>query len=609
MRLKILIWICAILALSSLCFADQAIINADDWKDIYSGVWYARYNDVEPHILGFNVDSAKLVSVLDKEQPTLYIKSEVPAIGNFYSLLHEFEVENITADNLELAYKSNVRKFIIVDEGFGYNAVMIAPYAVRNSYYVLFSNKQNNDKIIKVLETKQATDVIAFGYINQELANRLKAFAAEFINKGTKTENNLEIAERMLNCATTKQIILTDGSFIEKSLIDRDYPIIILEEDELQQEIISFVRNKGIKTGVVIGKNVIRTAKELKSKAEMDTVILKLGEGIANTENSFAAIEPLKLYLIDKEYETLISIDKIVYNTALKEIEIYYTNNGKKAAFLQSSLKLSTPGKQVVVVADEETQVIDPAETRGISYPADLTEWVSESRKINAELTIYYGPEPKELNKIRSRSFSDLEKIALVDNSRIELKKITFDGFSNQIVVKVRNNGKEDAWVDADVIANMLDGYGDIYTLNYRTLEPLLVKARDSKTIRLDAFNVERKDLSDLDIKLSFGERKDLLVKSENVEDVDLSERVFSNIIFLFTSTGFRLALALCVIAAGIIVFIKRPLIKRALRMRKLILFIKDNLEKGFTKSVIKAHLLKHNYSRDVVEEAFNKVK
>lgn len=611
MRTKTLVWIFGILALTSLCFADQAVVNANDWKDVYSGVWYARYNNMEPHILDFDVDSAKLVSVLDKKEAILLIESYTPGIANFETLLHGFNVGNIREDNLniELAYKANVRKFIVVDEGFGYNAIMVAPYAVKERYYVLFSSKKNNDAIIKLLETKQATDVIAFGYVNQELATRLKAFGAEFINKGTKTENNLEIAERMLNCASVNQVMLTDGTFIEKSLIDGHYPIIILEESELQDEIISFVKDKGIKAGVVIGKSVIRTAKELKSKAELDTVILKFGEGVTNTEDSFAAIEPLNLYLIGKEFDTLLSIDKIEYNAALKEMEVYYTNDGKKTAFLISSLSVSTPGKPVVVVADKESQVIDPAETKGISYPADLTGWIADSRKINAKLTTYYGAEPKELNKIKSRSFSDIEKTALLDNSRVELESIGYNGFSNQIVLRVKNYGKANAYVDADVIANMLDGYGDKYTLNYRTNKPLPVKAGDSGTIRLDAANVERENLKDLDVRLRFGERKELLVKSENSEGVDISQRALGNMLFLFTSTGFGLALALCVIAAGILVFIKRPLIKRALRMRKLVLFVKENLEKGFSEAVIKNHLLKHKYPRRIVEEAFSKIK
>ena len=265
---------------------DQIVINSGEWQDVYLGTYYASLSNIDSKFVISGEQSSILLPMLDRKKINmLLIESDrKPIVFNYQTSLESigFNVERIffsgTALNIELAKRANAKKFIIIDGTYGYNAISVAPYAAMENFFVIFANKDNIDILYSYLKDNGVEMIIIYGYVDNVVKTRLAEFNPVTINKGSRFDNNIELLKRYKNIT---RIILTNGEFIEESLISGKEPILLLGKDRVPDQVVEYIRGSGIQTGLAIGNELSVVGHLLKEKTNM-TIFLKFGQGFGD---------------------------------------------------------------------------------------------------------------------------------------------------------------------------------------------------------------------------------------------------------------------------------------------------------------------------------------
>jgi len=179
-------------------------------EDVYSTMLYASLIGKQP---GLFLTSTRhgtilLYSIPTGTNGTLIVSSRSqPYTVNYKSAMDSQgykDVEELVTNkiNLDLAKRvvkeKNIKKFIIVDDAYGYNALSAASYAVIDNYYVLFVNDRNAAEIDTFLSGITIEKNDNFGQVDETVKSRLAKYNPETINKGDRFDNNIEMVQRYL---------------------------------------------------------------------------------------------------------------------------------------------------------------------------------------------------------------------------------------------------------------------------------------------------------------------------------------------------------------------------------------------------------------------------
>jgi archaellum component FlaF (FlaF/FlaG flagellin family) len=504
-KLFILFLLAGLPILSVSAIPDQVVINSADWQDVYLGAHYAGFNNIKSNFLTSSEHAPVLLQTLEKyKNNLLLVESDKAPFAFSYKTGLEgagFTVDEIissgTALNIELAQRANANDFIIVDDSYGYNAISVAPYAAQEKFFVLFASKENIDELYSFLKANGVGRMMIYGYSDFEVKTRLAEFNPEIINNGSRFDNNIELLKRYKGI---QQVFLTNGEFIEEGIMSGKEPVLFPGRERVPDQVFEYIKSSGIKTGVVIGNELAGVAQQIKQSTNIP-VFLKFGQGIASGGSS--EVRSLDMFPIPK-YELSIDINSVKYNRATKELEVTYENKENIGAYLSSSIEILSSSVRITTIGDRESVYVDSDSTLTVAYKAELS-----GQNLTAKFTTMFGEVPRSFERILKKEMN-IEMIEILDNSFLNISKVSYDKSSHKIKVKITNIGQVRTYSKTQ-IKFLLYGEERIMVQD----KPLLIEPGASKDAvfitTLSDTNIEENPM--INVRVNYGERESSLLK------------------------------------------------------------------------------------------------
>jgi archaellum component FlaF (FlaF/FlaG flagellin family) len=419
---------------------DQVVVNSADWQDVYSGALYASLEGIPAKFLIQGEQAPFMITTLEKtRRNVLLIESATnPFTFGYKSDLEAayFNVEGINNSgislNIDLAKRIQTKKFIVLDDSYGYNAISVAPYAIKNNYFVLLANNKNGDELYSFLKSIQVEKLIIYGYLDNDLKQKLTEFGPEIINKGNRFDNNLEMVKRF---GHAKQIIFTNGEFIESEIMSGKEPVIFVGKENVPDQVIDYIKTNDIKTGVIIGNDLVGSSHLIKEATNI-TIFLKFGQG-GNTGSS--EVKALDIFPIPV-YDTKINVRSIQYNSETKSLEVTYENNGNIGTYFRSSIELFSSGTRITTVGDVDPVFVNRGNIITISYNKDIN-----GQDLKSKITILFGEFPRSLDRILHMELP-VEHISIKDNSIFNISGATYEVETHKLKIGLKNTGDVPAY-------------------------------------------------------------------------------------------------------------------------------------------------------------------
>lgn len=508
MILKPTIFILFLLAgitISASAASDQVVINSADWQDVYLGAHFASLNNINAKFIVKSEHAAILLQKLDKNKKNILLieSNKTPFVFSFKTNLESagFSVEEIISSgaslNLELSKRANLKNYIIVSDTYGYDAISVGPYASQEKYSVIFANKENINEIYSFLKANGVDKMLIYGFTDFEVSTRLAEFNPILINKGSRFDNNIELLKRYNN---TQKIIFTNGEFIEEGIMSGKEPVLFLGRQRVPDKVIEYIRGSNIKTGIIIGNELSDAAKQLKDSTNM-SIFVKFGQGFASGGSS--EITALDMFPLPK-YDLVIDINSVKYNRATKELEVTYENKGNGGAYLSSSIEILSSGVRITTLGDRESVYVNRGSTLTVAYKEELS-----GQNLTAKFTTMFGEVPGSFERILYKEMN-IEMIEIVDNSLLNISKVSYDKSAHKLKVKITNIGQVRTYSKTQVKFLIYGEERIMVQDKAMLLEP--GASKDAVFITtLDDTNIEENPL--INVRTNYGERESVLIK------------------------------------------------------------------------------------------------
>jgi ribosomal protein L40E len=507
--------VCAAVIIQPVHAVEKVISNSADWKDVYSTTLYASLINKAP---GLFLTSSKHGSILLYSIPkstngTLIVSSRSqPFVINYKSMMDSqgySQVEEIVSNtiNLDLAkrlVKDNViNKFIIVDDAYGYNALSAAAYAVEDKYYVLFVNERNIGAVESFLASTRPSKVIILGQVDEAVKTRLATYNPETVNKGDRFDNNIEMVKRYQSIRNSKQVLMSNGEFIESSIMSGDDPVIFIGKGTVPSQVQDYIKAADFQVAVLIGNELINSATAIRRQLGI-SVFVKFAQGSRTPTGPIASIEDLDKFPMPS-YTVDLGIYSIMYNKATHSLWVTYKNKANLGAYLQGTITL-TDGAARKVVGDQDPIFIDKNQYKTITYDITL-----DNDNVSAKVYTLFGEGKRSLENILEADMN-VESVEILDDSLINITDVSYDKGKGRFMIDVENIGTVDSYVSLELI----DIYVNGEYLTVSSPEMVLIKTGKHTTIPIDVI------LSDADIQNNptikvkgyYGERENSLTKT-----------------------------------------------------------------------------------------------
>lgn len=518
MKRMLLLSILLFSLLAAPVFAGTVISNSKDWRDVYSVVQYGYLTGNEPKFLVSEKHSLLILNEVSKlDEVEIYSSTKSPYVIGYKGILesngYAAKEYSETSFNIFLAKRlEDINSYIIIDEAYSYNAISVAPYAVASKSYVLFANKENIVQISGFLASKDVNKILIYGYVDREVKQALQDYNPEIINKeNDKFENNIEIVKKFKSLKEAKQVTLTNGNFIEASLMSDFEPNLFIGKSNVPDSIKEYITTSDIEVGVLVGNDLIDTATMIRRQTGISTFV-KFARSAREQNEVVEKIEGLDLFYLPK-VNLNVSIESVNYNSLSKQLLVKVKNNGDVAAYIKGTYTLKTADNSMTV-GDADPGFIEAGNTKSISY--DL-ESVSNTEGMTADIFFLFGESKRSLEYKLEGSVS-VSAIDTNDDSTIEIDKVEYSKGQNRLYVYIKNTGKEDVYVNTEAL--------DVMVIDTKMI------LGSSKTIKIPAgatkYSLIKADISNDDlinnenvkIKAYYGKTEDALAKIAEKEVV-----------------------------------------------------------------------------------------
>ncbi len=507
----------SLLAATPASAIDRVIINSGDWHDVYSGMLYASLIGVPSNFLVSQKHGAILLYSIPPTEDDLFVITSrtQPFVAGYKAFLQGRGYENpeelLTRNaNLDLAERlENITSFIIIDPAYGYNAISAAPYAVVAKRYVLFADRRNIDEVLDFLQRRNHSSLLLFGQLDREVKEALAPFKPEILNKGDRFSNNLAMVEKYKEYANDRQVILTDGEFIEASLLSGADPVIFIGKMNVPEKVAEYIKKSHIQVGILIGNELIGTATFIRRQLGI-SVFVKFAQGARVPRGAIAQVEDLDRFPMPS-YALNLEVSSVTYNRATGSLEVTYHNPVDLALYFSSTIRI-VGGEEPVVTGDEEPVFLDKGAYKTIvyQYDTDGNPLIVEGENLTSEILTIYGEGPGALeNALQARV-----KIAFVevaDESLVEITGLAYDKRAKHFLVTIENTGPVDAYVLPEIIDLLINEE----PVTVSAGEPRLVKRGKSVKVAVPVELSEQDLLDNPEIKVRayYGERELALIK------------------------------------------------------------------------------------------------
>lgn len=443
---------------------DHIIINSQEWQDVYTGMQYANLVGIPANFLVSTRHSTTLLYSVPVERDVLLVLSskERPFIVGYEPILQSRgydspeEIRSASL-NLELLERlEGIDRFIVIDDAYGYNAISIAPYSQADRSFVIFADENNIDEIAAILEEKQPESVLIYGQVDRAVKQQLAPFNPETINLGSRFDNNIEIVRRYLEIKPTRQVILTNGEFIEQGIMSGSDPVLFLGRANVPESVRDFIAESDIDVGILIGNELVNAATFVRRQLGI-SVFVKFAQGAREPTGSIAQVEDLDRFPMPR-YELGIEVTSIVYNRATGALQVTYHNTQNLAEYFKSTLTVRDAG-EIRIIGDERAVFLDKNEYKTIIYESDAdSEPLNfQSSELEGDAFVIFGESETSLENTYQESFS-IDTVEFLDDSEIEIADLYYDTLSGEFVVSIENVGARDAYVSIELVDLLVNG-------------------------------------------------------------------------------------------------------------------------------------------------------
>jgi hypothetical protein len=494
----------------------QIVVNSADWVDVYSAIMYANHEGIPYHFVISEAHGQVLPQYMDKTLDIHLIKSNnVPYLSGYKTTLEKegYTVTDETGSsggrklNLELAGEVDINKFIVVDDIYGYNAISAASYAVRSKSWVLFADRDNIDDIYTFLSSRNVESVLIYGRVDTAVKERLSGFNPEIINEGNRFDDNLAIVAKYMEIAPAGGVILTNGDFIESTIMSGESPVIFIGTDTVPPQVVDYVKNSTIRSGTVIGNDLTNSAKRLKDATNI-SMFIKFGQGRQTSEGMSLVEELDRFYL--PGYKLTLDAVSARYNEATKQLEIIYRNDARIGEFVKASIGIVVGEERIATVGDDEARYIEAESESGRAYDADLTDYARKSN-IRAEVSAVFGEDSGSLNLLFTKSMN-VSIVSLTDNSAMDVYDPVYDKGTQRIKLTLENTGNVPGYASPSVVM-LIDGEKE--TIRLGNAMPLAKGEKKEASLRVELTDPDLADNPEVQVRIDYGEQSSLLINNK----------------------------------------------------------------------------------------------
>jgi hypothetical protein len=517
MKKSILLLLFFLLVISSVNAQGMVLSNSADWRDVYSTSLYGNILGIENKFLTSTRHSTIILGSIAKGTPVQIISSsDNPFVVGYDTIMSTQgynDVEELTFDNINLELArllEDVTKFIIVDDSYGYNALAVASFAVIGNYYVLFADDRNIGQIENFLEGIFVDEIIIYGQVDRDVKDALTIYNPEIINLGDRFDNNVEIVKKYLEIKPTKQTVLTNGEFIETSVMSGYDPVLFIGRSNVPDQIKNFLQDSEIEIGILIGNELIGTATEIRRQAGI-SVFVKFAQSPRSPTGGISQVEDLDRFPMPK-YSLNMGVFSVFYNRATGRLEVTFQNNVDLITYFLSTITI-TAGDETIIVGDEEGVFIDGLEFKTMTYDLELPT----ENNVTAEVFTIFGESQKSLENIFRGTFP-VETVEIFDESAINITDLYYDAGSGAFFLEVKNVGNVGVYVDVELIDLWVNGEFVIVGGDEIIFVEPGKTAKVKISVELVDEEIESKNNQILIAKAIYGERENSLINSVSAE-------------------------------------------------------------------------------------------
>jgi len=515
--LPILVFILALASFSaaSALEPDHVISNSALWQDVYSTSLYASFKGAGSNFLTSTRHASLLLNQIERTKENIQVigSKKSPYIVGYKPILEAegFTVEEFYYDNVNLELAKllpDVTNFIIIDDSYGYNAIAVAPYAVIKKAYVIFANENNINSVYVLLNSRRIDSILIYGQVDGLVKDRLAQFNPRTINTGDRFDNNVEVVKLFMDEVSRtkgpqKQVILTNGEFIEQEIMSGVEPVLFIGRDNVPDQIREYVTSSNIEVGVLIGNELIGTATFVRRQLGI-SVFVKFAQGARNPQGSIAQVEDLDRFYLPR-YNLNLAVYDISYNQLTNQLEVTYQNLVELGTYLKGTISLRYGDGETQIVGDETAVFIDKSEFKTIVYQLDPIA----AQEITADLYALFGESPKSL-EYELRQTLTVKSVTIQDDAQIKIVSVLYDSRKGQFLVKIENIGNVDSYVRVEL--NDLLVNDELVSVASGVV---LIKAGETMQVPID-IKLSDKDIENnprIRVSAYYGERERSLIK------------------------------------------------------------------------------------------------
>ncbi len=454
----LLLFFVSFLSISVHAESTNVIIDSKNWKDVYAGTLYAQWSGQEFYFVNGVPHANVLPGQIRYRLPVVLLESDNPFAVNYKNTLEQrgFSVKEVLEKPGDLTWSQalgqrvNATRFVVLDGAFGYNAVSVVSYALRENAWVLFAEDFTADGLKNYLRTQKAAHVLQYGALPEDKRLALAGFNPETIDRGDRFSNNVALLDRLLAKQPAAQLTLANGEFIERNLIDgpaRD-PVLLVGTGNLPSVSAEFLRKNSIAYGVLIGSEQSDLARWIKQHTPMKYIYVKFAQTFI--QKGTAVTEPWALtYFYLPRLALNVTIQTIQYNQKTNVLEVVYRNQESTRTYLQGRADVYIGNVSSQNVQDDGVTVLEAQATQTASYPLRIDEKLfSTDVNLSVEVTGNYGEEPGALERRVTQRAENLAVVSFSDESALQLGPLVYDSSRQGFDLEIINSGPVTAYFE-----------------------------------------------------------------------------------------------------------------------------------------------------------------
>ncbi len=538
-------------------FAKADIIaNSYDWRDVYTIMLYSHYLNQTFHFVN-NLGEAKILSMtLHKHQNQKIFESKANSVvKNFQKFLQLRGFSSVGSEyftdyktlqfDLYRRIKEKIKGSIVINNQFGYDAISVTPYALKNNYWVFFYSPELESNLISLLNSERKSVIFYGEFFTKPWLDLHTNYT--IISQNSFMENNRAILELLARQANLSKswLVVCNGKYLGESYLLEKMPITFTEQSV--DFVVNWCKKNGVRLVEVVGPENVGYGQSILDLSNRTIgVIVRTGRTFTGSSLLRGKAFVLRMLPVDEPTASL-QIGEIYYNVPSKSLIINIKNNGNIGTYYYlSGIGTFYGSKESFPHYTPTLHYLPAGKEVSISIPLNLSK---PPEKV--ELLLLYGYE-FPLKKYGETAIFNVTKDLTGDNSSIQLISFYYDYYGRKLSLILKNNGNVD-----------VNCFGEVYGFNFlgknRTLFFGPAKIDPGKTLTLSfPIRLEENDLSNnskLEVRIYYGENPNKMVK-QLTETVSLVQKKFPFTALMVLVSENRFILICCVSVAALTILL-----------------------------------------------------